>query len=75
MRTYFSTPKPLITLVLCTFILSCGNDTLNVDVSDVKIDLKVKRFDQDLFQYATDITPKNVSELNTKYGCRQLIGV
>lgn len=68
MKSYFSTLKPLITLVLCTAILSCGNDPLDVDVSGVKIDLKVKRFDQDLFQFTSGITPKDVKTLHTKYG-------
>ncbi len=68
MKTYFSTSKPLITLVLITIFLSCGNSPLDVDVSDVKIDLKVKHFDQDLFQFTSAITPKNVEELNSKYG-------
>ncbi len=68
MKTNFSTLKPLITLVLCTLILSCGDNPLDVDVSDVKIDLKVNRFDQDLFQYPSNITPENVTELHTKYG-------
>lgn len=68
MKTNFSTLKPLITLLLCTVILSCGNNPLEIDVSDVKVDLKVKRFDQDLFQYNTNITPENVTELHEKYG-------
>ncbi|MBL4592335.1 MAG: hypothetical protein JKX68_00800 [Flavobacteriales bacterium] len=58
----------MITLVFCITILSCGNNPLEVDVSDVKIDFKVTRFDQDLFQYTNGITPKNVGELHTKYG-------
>ena len=55
MRTYFSTLKHLITLVLVTTILSCGNNPLEIDVSTVNVDLKVKRFDQDLFQYKNGI--------------------
>ena len=68
MKPYFSTLNHLITLVLCTLVLSCGNNPLDVDVSDVKIELKVNRFDHDLFQYSEAITPKNVADLNTKYG-------
>ncbi|PCI96452.1 MAG: hypothetical protein COB15_10235, partial [Flavobacteriales bacterium] len=67
MKSYFSTLKPLITLVLFSILLSCGNNPLDVDVSNVKIDLKVKRFDQDLFSYPQGITAESVSELNTKY--------
>ncbi|MDG1476007.1 MAG: hypothetical protein P8Q14_02570 [Vicingaceae bacterium] len=68
MKRYFSTLKTLITLVLITTILSCGNNPLDIDVSKVDVKLSVKRFDQDLFQYKNGITPENVGELNTKYG-------
>ena len=68
MKTYFSTSNPIIIIVLCTILLSCGNNPLDIDVSDVKIDLTVKRFDQDLFKFTSDITPKDVQELQTKYG-------
>jgi gliding motility-associated lipoprotein GldB len=68
MKLYFSTLKSLITLVLVSTILSCGNDPLDVDVSDIKVDLKIQRFDQDLFQFTSDISKKDVEELNTKYG-------
>ena len=68
MKPYFSTLKHLITLVICTIVLSCGNNPLDVDISAVNINLKVKRFDQDLFQYKNGITQKNVEELHDKYG-------
>jgi gliding motility-associated lipoprotein GldB len=68
MKTYFSTLQHLITLVLCTLLFSCGNNPLEIDVSDVKVDLVVKRFDQDIFAIKTDITPKDVDQLNKKYG-------
>lgn len=68
MKTYFSTLKHLITLMVFSILFSCGNNPLDIDVSDVQVDLKVKRFDQDLFQYSNDISQENVKELNTKYG-------
>lgn len=68
MTPYFSTFKLLITFVLATTILSCGNNPLDIDVSAIEVDLTVKRFDQDLFQYKSGITPENVTELNGKYG-------
>jgi gliding motility-associated lipoprotein GldB len=67
MKVKFSTLKPLITLVLCTTLFSCGNNPLDIDISNVKVDLKVKRFDQDLFDYEKEITQKDVEELNKKY--------
>jgi gliding motility-associated lipoprotein GldB len=68
MKSYFSTLKPLITLVLLSTLFSCGNNPLDVDVSNVKVDLNIKRFDQDLFNYPKGITAESVLELNTNYG-------
>ena len=68
MKTYFSTLKHLITLVLLTAMLSCENNPLDIDVKEVKVELEVKRFDQDLFQYNKGISPENVTELSNKYG-------
>lgn len=68
MKTNFSTLSTLITLVFSTLFISCGNNSLDVDVSTVKLDLKVKRFDQDLFQYTANITPTNIGELLDEYG-------
>ena len=68
MKTYFSTLKNLITLLVLAALFSCGNNPLDIDVSDVKVDLKVKRFDQDLFKYANGISQKDVEELRINYG-------
>lgn len=68
MSTYFSTLKNLITLLVFSMLFSCGNNPLDVDVSDIEVELKVKRFDQDLFALTNDISRKDVDELNAKYG-------
>ena len=68
MKTYFSTAKTFITLVLISTVVSCSNNPLDIDVSDIDLQLNVKRFDQDLFNYPNGITTQNVSELNAKYG-------
>jgi len=68
MRRYFSTLNPLIIIVITSLFLSCRNNPLDIDVSSVELDLKVKRFDQDLFNYSSGISPENVRELNEKYG-------
>ncbi|MGB0882357.1 MAG: gliding motility lipoprotein GldB [Vicingaceae bacterium] len=67
MKPYFSTLKHLITLVLVASFFSCGNNPLEIDVSKVDVKLSVKRFEQDLFQYKSGISPENVAELNSKY--------
>jgi hypothetical protein len=67
MKLNFSTLISLITLVISFTLLSCGSNPLDIDVSDVEIDLKVKRFDQDLFKNTTDLTPEQFKSLNDKY--------
>lgn len=68
MKTYFSTLKYLITLIVCCLFFSCGNNPLDIDVSDVSVDLKLKRFEQDLFNTEKEITPEVAASLNKKYG-------
>jgi gliding motility-associated lipoprotein GldB len=68
MKFNFSTSNIIIGLLFSFFIYSCGNNPLDVDVSDIKIDLKVNRFEQDLFSQKVDITTDRVNELNKKYG-------
>ena len=68
MKFNFSTLKHLITLVLFTTLFSCGNNPLDIDVSNEKVDLKIKRFDQDLFSYKTDIADPQIEELKKEYG-------
>jgi gliding motility-associated lipoprotein GldB len=68
MKTYFSTLKYLITLIVCGLFFSCGNNPLEIDVSNVSVELKLKRFEQDLFNTEKEITPEVAVSLNKKYG-------
>jgi gliding motility-associated lipoprotein GldB len=49
-------------------LFSCENNPLDVDVNDITVDLKVKHFDQDLFQFTNDISQQDVEQLHVKYG-------
>ena len=64
----FSTLKALITLALFSTLISCNENPLDIDVSEINVDLKVKRFDQDLFRHSKGISPEIVKELNSNYG-------
>ena len=68
MKPHFSTLKHLITLVFITSFFSCGNNPLDIDVDHIKLDLNIKRFDQNLFEYKNGITPNQITEINAKYG-------
>ncbi len=68
MKFDFSTLKCLITLTTFLLVFSCGNNRLDVDVSHVHVELKIKRFDQDLFQYASELNESEIKELQNNYG-------
>jgi gliding motility-associated lipoprotein GldB len=68
MKTYFLTLYSLLTIVLISLFLSCGNNPLEIDVSEVQVDLKVDRFEQDLFKDESDIDTNNIHELHELYG-------
>ncbi|MCF6239943.1 MAG: hypothetical protein L3J74_01205 [Bacteroidales bacterium] len=55
-----------IILILSVLLLSCNNNKFNVDISNIDLDLNIKRLDKDLFQNYPD-TP-NVSKLQKEYG-------
>ena len=54
--------------VCCGFIISCGHNRLEVDVSAVHIaPVKIGRFDQDLFALNADNIIVKLPELQKKY--------
>ena len=54
---------------LALLLSSCGSNPLDVDVSSVKIaDIKIKRFEKDLFSVTPDNFDKNNEELKKNYG-------
>lgn len=56
----------LFHLLLFSILFSCNNNKFDVDVSNININLEVKRLDQDILKNYPD-TP-DVYELSTKYG-------
>lgn len=67
MNINFSTSKILTALFLIFLSVSCGNSPLDIDVSNVSVNLKVNRFEQDLFNHKGDFTEKQIIALNKKY--------
>lgn len=67
MKLNFSTLVSLITLVFSITLFSCGSNPLDIDVSNVKVELKLKRFDQDLFLKKKDLTPTEIESLKNNY--------
>lgn len=59
--------KFVLLLLLSAGFAACNNGKNEPDVSDVKVDLTVKRFDQDFFSLDTLNIQKGLSDLQGKY--------
>lgn len=59
--------KNVIAVFFCLILFSCTNKSVP-DVSDIKIDLQLKRFDKDLFLSDTNNVQATLNNLQTNYG-------
>ncbi|MEI9809807.1 MAG: hypothetical protein WDO16_19160 [Bacteroidota bacterium] len=59
--------KIFVPLFIAGLILACNNNENAPDVSGIKVDLGVQRFDQDFFAMDTTGIEKGVSNLQVKY--------
>lgn len=57
----------ILTSVLC-FFWSCEDNRFDVDISDVKVDMKFTRFDKALFEASGDSICMHIPELTEEYG-------
>lgn len=65
-KVNFSTHHYLILIILSLFVFGCGTDHPKVDTSAIQLDLKVKRFEQQLFAYPK-INDAEVLEMKQSY--------
>lgn len=56
-----------ISLLLILILISCNNSNNKPDVSDIKVDVKIERFDKDFFSMDTNRLTQSLNELNRKY--------
>ena len=59
--------KNLLPLFLLVTIFACNNKTNAPDVSGIKVDLKVQRFEQDFFAIDSNNTKQGLQQLQQKY--------
>jgi len=52
---------------LLLLLIACNNSNNNPNISDIKIDLKIERFDKDFFSMDTTQLGQSLAELNKKY--------
>jgi hypothetical protein len=60
-------PTSLAFLAGLLFLSSCSNSRRGPDVSDIQVDLKVERFEQDFFRLDTNRLSEGLVELGKKY--------
>ncbi|MCO6501223.1 MAG: hypothetical protein J5I47_12720 [Vicingus serpentipes] len=63
----FSTPITISILLIAAFNFSCSDNRLDIDVSNVQVELKIKHFEKDLFQYQSNFSPDVIQKLNAQY--------
>ena len=57
----------ILIFLTCGFA-GCKDDPLDVDVSDIEVDIEIKRLDQDLFAYDFEEVCNHVPDMAAKYG-------
>jgi len=66
---YSSAKNPWLLIVLVAlFFSSCKEEKFIPDVSKIKVEIKIKRFEQDLFQLDTNDIADGLDQLREKYG-------
>lgn len=55
-------------MILALLAVSCSHNPLKVNISGVKIDLKIKHFDVDLLKLTPEDLPQAIPELKKSYG-------
>jgi len=58
--------KKLLLLFLVVSVISCNNKKNIPDVSSIKIDMKLKRFEKDFFVMDTNAVAASLDSLNEK---------
>lgn len=58
----------LFALVITQFLFSCKEEKFIPDVSKIEVDIKIKRFEKDLFQMDTADLTAGVEKLRAQYG-------
>ncbi len=60
--------RSLIIFALFSIIVSCQSNNYNVDISDINVNVKIKRFEKDLFELNLDSINTGILALQMKYG-------
>ena len=59
--------KNLLLIIVIVLTISCNNNKNVPDVSSIKVDVNIKRFEQDFFKIDTNKIGNSLNEINKKY--------
>lgn len=60
--------KNFLILLFCLVLFSCNHKKSAPDVSNIKVDVQLKRFDKDLFSIDTNNVEQSLNKLQQQYG-------
>ncbi|NOY36526.1 MAG: hypothetical protein GXO83_03030 [Chlorobi bacterium] len=58
----------MLVIILSVFPVSCKRNPLNVKISGIEVNLKIQRFEQDLFKPEPGVVARKIPDLQDKYG-------
>ncbi|HYK56885.1 MAG TPA: hypothetical protein VEV15_10490 [Flavisolibacter sp.] len=59
--------RPLIVIAATILFFSCSNETNKPEVSDIKVDFKIERFEQSFFKMDTSNIPAGIQQVNQQF--------
>ena len=59
--------RPLIAIAATILFFSCSNETNKPDVSDIKVNFKIERFEQSFFKIDTSNIPAGIHQVNQQF--------
>lgn len=61
-------PEVIVLLLMLLLISSCRRDRHDIDISNIDVDIEIKRFEKDLFEIDPSLLEENIGELEKDYG-------
>lgn len=59
--------RKVILLILLVFICACNRNPLKINVKDIDLEIKIQRFDKELFEMETDTLQAGISYFSERY--------
>ena len=60
--------RKFIPCICLLFLLACQRNPLNINIRNIDLEIKIERFEKELFNMETDTLAEGISFLSSKYG-------